>query len=330
MANSEKRKEMAVLRKCRQQIQRKKWKCMVEGCEEDAINSHILQRHGILDNITEDNHFYELRPKNIFTWTQDSFPAEFRRVGINEAISQPLFCSHHDTDLFIDIEKTEPNLYDYRSQLLFTYRSVCSEIHKKQFEIAFNKRQISCNDVLGLDVSLLNQVVDAYQRGVNDLVFYKILIEQELKASTDSIVFKVFEYPKIPIYASSPFSFETNPDKLNSATSTWDGAFFHIIPLPTNLYILIGYHKDYISQPLQDFISLWDNNSKEELGLNLTDMFSQRIESFGMSPSLYHSLTEENKEKFFNFMAGAYKKYDMNRRPDFNLFEGEMWNCIEF
>lgn len=33
----------------------KAWTCIEDGCINKAINSHLLQRHGILDNIVEDS-----------------------------------------------------------------------------------------------------------------------------------------------------------------------------------------------------------------------------------------------------------------------------------
>lgn len=70
-----------------------------------TINSHLLQRHGVLDNIIEDGHMYELRVRDIFKWSKDVPPVVFKKVGLNDAISYPLFCNHHDTELFLDIEK---------------------------------------------------------------------------------------------------------------------------------------------------------------------------------------------------------------------------------
>lgn len=324
---SNQKQVMTELRKLRKQIAKKKWLCMYDGCKEEAIKSHILQRHGILDNITEDNHMYELRPKDIFRWDANMMPMEFRKVGINEAISQPLFCSHHDTDVFIDIEKVEPNLSVYRNQLLFTYRTVCSEIHKKNFEIAFNRR-LKSDQNLTFDKGPLNNIIKGYEHGIDDLKTYENLLLGELKNPTNAFIFNLYNFPFIPIYASSPFSFETDKSKLISSTSTWTGAFFHMIPLPRHTQILVGYHKDYNSADLQKFLSLWNTKDMKKLGINLTDLFSQRIESFGMSIPLYKSLKQENIGKFFDFMKESFETYNMKRQPDFNLFEGSVWNSI--
>lgn len=97
--------KMRILQIIRKNALNMNWKCMVDGCPEKTINSHLLQRHGVLDNIIEDGHMYELRVRDIFKWSKDVPPVVFKKVGLNDAISYPLFCNHHDTELFLDIEK---------------------------------------------------------------------------------------------------------------------------------------------------------------------------------------------------------------------------------
>lgn len=79
-------------------LDKKRWDCMVSGCYQRAINSHLLQRHGVLSNVVEKGHCYELREKDIFSWTKDTPPLEFKRCGIQDAISLHLFCNHHDRE----------------------------------------------------------------------------------------------------------------------------------------------------------------------------------------------------------------------------------------
>ena len=73
-------------------------------------------------------------------------------------------------------------------------------------------------------------------------------------------------------------------------------------------------------------MSKWKNADKKTLGLLLTDLFCQRIEGFGMSISLYRSISKNNIRKYFEFQKTTYQTYDMNRYADFNMFEGDIWN----
>lgn len=316
--------KMKILQNIRKHTLDMNWQCMVDGCPENAINSHLLQRHGVLDNIIENGHMYELRIRDIFKWSKDVPPVVFKKVGLNDAISYPLFCNHHDTELFLDIEKNDPDVDDYHSQLLFTYRSVCAEIRKKEIEIEVNQRQLrSC--ILNQDSFYLKECISGLEIGIKDLKFYEEQLLDEICSPSNLFAFEVAHFPFIPIYASASFSFETDEDKIESQDSVWDSAFIHILPRKSDLCIIIGYHKEHVNDRLRAFIGKWIHADKDALGLLLTDLFSQRIEGFGMSENLYQSLAEENIERFYEFQKKSMEDYNMALEPGFNLFEGEYW-----
>ena len=116
-------------------VLKKSWQCMIPNCTECAINSHLLMRHGVLTNVVENNHLYELRVHMPYAFKKGVFPAQFKRVGINDAISYPLFCNSHDTSVFFEIEHGEIDYSKYRNLLLFSYRALCAEIRKKEIEV---------------------------------------------------------------------------------------------------------------------------------------------------------------------------------------------------
>lgn len=92
--------------------------------------------------------------------------------------------------------------------------------------------------------------------------------------------------------------------------------------------IIIGYHKEYVNDRLKTFVGKWLHADKNTLGLLLTDLFSQRIEGFGMSEKLYQSMDEENIERFYEFQRKSIENYNMALEPGFNLFEGEYWEKL--
>lgn len=120
---------------------KEKWSCMFPNCKHHAINSHILQRHGILDNIAENGHFYQLYPLSAFDVKRTGKYVDFKKIGLNNGFSWPLFCKEHDSKLFEDIErKSNIDICDYKVQLLFTYRTLCSELRKLQMQLCFYKK----------------------------------------------------------------------------------------------------------------------------------------------------------------------------------------------
>ncbi len=111
-----------------------KWECICPNCKNASINSHLPQRHGILDNLAENGHMFELKPKSFYDPSCVDGTFKFHKIGINRAISWPVFCNGHDTELFKEIESQRSiDCSDYRTQLLLSYRTVCSEIRKNKW-----------------------------------------------------------------------------------------------------------------------------------------------------------------------------------------------------
>lgn len=125
-----------ILAAIQKNMDKKSWPCIYGGCDQHAINSHLLQRHGVLDRVVENGHLYEVKRCDYYKWNRNP-PIEFKMVGLNRAISLPLFCHEHDSRLFRSIEQDEIDCSDYRMQLLLSYRTVCAEIRKKEMNIEF-------------------------------------------------------------------------------------------------------------------------------------------------------------------------------------------------
>lgn len=296
-----------------------KWQCMCSDCTEQAINSHLLQRHGILDYVAEQGHLYELKIEDYFKW-HTSNPVCFKKVGLQQAISYPLFCSKHDSELFTPIEGETIDFGDYISQLLFSYRGICSEIRKKEF-VQLRSEAWDDNDVKGSSLK-------GTENGLCDLKYYKFLFEKEFKNPNRKFSFRHFTYPFIPVYASGSSSYEpVNYENMLSVEKalkkkTWDAFFVNVIPQKNTLEIIIGYNNNHANSDLRHYVDSWQGLSLEQLQVKLTDLFVARLEMWGMSPSLYKSLSEEKKKLFLDNLRNVHSNlyYDIRNELDFNLF----------
>lgn len=313
----EKEKKLAVQEKI---LAKHKWTCMCPNCTEQAINSHLLQRHGILDSVVEQGHLYELKIEDYFKWHTND-PVCFKKVGLQQAISYPLFCSKHDTALFIPIEGEVIDFDNYMSQLLFSYRGVCSEIRKKEFvkvrNVAWEDNDIKESSLLGTD------------RGLQDLLRYKFLFEKEMTNPAQMFVFKHITYPFVPVYACGTSSYEPIDYKSERSVDNamkkkmFDAFFINVIPQKESLEIIIGYHKNHVNSDLRHYVDSWQKLSLEQLQVKLTDLFAARLEMWGMSPSLYNCLSEEKKKLFLDNMKKVQTNfyYDIRNELEFNMFE---------
>lgn len=312
----DKERKLAVQEK---QLAKHKWQCMCPNCTEQAINSHLLQRHGILDNVVEQGHLYKLKIEDYFKWHTND-PVCFKKVGLQQAISYPLFCNKHDTELFAPIEGETIDFDDYVSLLLFSYRGICSEIRKKEFV------QLRCEAWDDNDVK--NSSLKGTEKGLCDLKYYKFLFEKELKSPSRKFCFRHFTYPFIPVYACGSSSYE--PVNYENALSVenslnkkvWDAFFVNVIPQKDSLEIIIGFHKNHANSDLRHYVDSWQGLSLGQLQVKLTDLFVARLEMWGMSPSLYRSLSEEKKKLFLDNLRNVHSNLcnDIKNELDFNLF----------
>ncbi|MGZ5303629.1 MAG: hypothetical protein ACXWDO_05925, partial [Bacteroidia bacterium] len=110
--------------------------CLAKDCDSFAINSHLLQKRGIINNISDNtNQVYELsydlfKPNHVI----------FKRRSINDAFTFKGFCNLHDTKIFKSIEDGSNIFTDYESQILYAYRSTMMEIRKKELVVDFFER----------------------------------------------------------------------------------------------------------------------------------------------------------------------------------------------
>ena len=304
-------------------LDKKKWDCMMSGCDQRAINSHLLQRHGVLSSVVEKGHCYELREKDVFSWTKNTQPFEFKRCGIQDAISLHLFCNHHDTEVFKPIELGVVNYDDYVNQLLLSFRSICAEIRRKEVIVEKYKRYLGSNILQSCwkeRLCFFQDLINGNEAGIKDLLYYKHIVEKELDSPQESFFFVHHTYPIKGLYASSSFTISNYEESIDKSVVI-PNCIGHIIPNGDNSDFIFGYHKGHVNDAIVGFVNGWDNLDSESLGERLTGWFTL-IESWGISPSLYEKITPANLDRYFELLGNS--SFDMNQSPDagFNMFSG--------
>lgn len=299
------------------------WPCMSPGCNHTAINSHLLQRHGMLSHIVENGHCCELRSKDFYNWSPDSPPIEFKLRGLQEAISMPLFCDYHDTVLFKPIEAREVDYSNYHNQLLLSYRATCAEIRKKEIEMEKSKRYLSSIILQTHRSEYLDVVKESMAGndvGLRDLYYFKDQIEKELNDSHRVFSFVHHSYPIKGIYASTTFSLASVYEYANLDLVLPD-CFGHVIPAEDHTEFVFGYHKNHVNSTVINFVNGWGGLSIEDLGKKLTGWLTL-VESWGLSPSLYRRIRKRDLDTYFSYFEKSYIIIDQNPDLDFNMFSG--------
>ncbi len=303
-------------------VKKKQWKCIVDNCHKTAINSHLIQQNGILNNITVNGHLVELKMVDAYKWSKAASPIDFKTVGITQALSYKIFCNTHDTEIFQPIENKQADFESYSSFLLFSYRAVCAEIRKKEIAIEKLTRIVNANTLTGIiDKEPIKLSVKGNETGIKDLVALKHELEKEIYANKKEYTFFAFNYPKIDIYASAAFSANDISFTNQEEVLDLENIYIHILPLEDETLILVGYHNNYTSERTIQYCKSWENLTAEKLEFKLTELFSTNIENWGTSPKLFNGLKEKNKRKYIKVFGENVSYFGINQITHYNLFE---------
>lgn len=313
-------------------VKKKKWPCLINDCRANAINSHLLQKNGILNTISEDGHLYEIRSKDVFSFEENEPALEFKLVGIDkEALSLPLFCNNHDTRYFKPIETEPINFTYYKTFLLLSYRAVCGEIRKKERNIEFFSRllnSLTLNSERGSGLDEMKIFLLGTKLGLKNLMDYKYLFEKELHTLKSEFTFQTYVYPLIKVYGSATFSPVDYNTVVPFKEKLLDALFMHIIPYKEKLYIIVGYHNSHSSNWMKDYLLSWQNLDRLSLELKLTDLFAARIESWGMAPDLHRTIDPKRLRRFVEYCHDNAHNLSAGQNPKFNLFEQDQQQKI--
>lgn len=306
--------------------------CLFNNCNEPTINSHILQRSGILDKISVKNHIIELRSNNLFKVEKEG-PVYLKRIGINEAFSLPLFCSDHDNQIFQYIEKQGELKMDYLTGLLFSYRTLCAELRKKLrnhfFFLTLSANEEISDYMSKNDYDYLKRAMEIDVISIDyDLGPLKYILEGEILAM---ILKKEFDYGmtfrfemhrKIDVCISAIRGFFTNNDYKTSAVPGCH--FINAFPYQDKTLLITGFHKYYSNPDTLAAHVAWQNLDDEHFTLKITKTISKKVETWALSPNLYYSIPKEKilklKEEWAKNIVRFEYENDIDYDNSFNLF----------
>jgi hypothetical protein len=224
---------------------RKKRKCFVAGCDKWAIQSHLIQRNGILNHIITNGHLYEIAflqfPKPHYN---------IKKVGWKDALTFYGFCAYHDSKIFEPIEKNNINLTDYPSLLLLSYRPLLHEYRVKEIIREALMNTLFHKKLLGqINIEDVQHILGAETIVMWDLEFMLQSLEIDLAEASQNFSFHILSIPKIEVCTSTVFSFTslsatflTNPADLKNK-ELLPSLLFHLIPNNQDSKLVLGYHK---------------------------------------------------------------------------------------
>jgi hypothetical protein len=292
--------------------------CNYPGCNNPAINSHILQENGILNWIADDKKtFMEHTPWSKFR------PEEFYPASINKSkmFTFKGFCNSHDTTVFKEIENGNLNFSFYNHNLLFSYRGLLNDLYSALVSRDFANKALYDNRFPDNWKDDYRKRRNREQLKVNELTYYKWIIEQEiiLKQQDQQFVFHHFSLPKLELATSTIYGGiaiygvkgylemdYTALRKIKADDPSYKPAchpiFINLIPSENNLSFILGYVStlaEIETIPVRNISSL----GQEEI-LRLLSQILPKLEVWGMSRTLYKKWKSEGKiDRLLNVRA---------------------------
>lgn len=303
-------------------VKKVKWKCLHKNCNNNAINSHLGQKKGILSELQVGGHIIQLKTTDIHNASYRKKPLQFKKLGIRSAISLPVFCNAHDTSLFKTIEVGKVDFSSYNTFLLFSYRTLCAEIRKKEISKEQNKRMIASRLLEGkIDKVFLKGSNTGLDMGIRDLSFLKKRFEDEIDNPLEIYQYWSVELPKYELFASAIMS--VLPVKIKSSDeSEFENLYIHLIPNNAKTLLLIGYDKKYPTVAMHDYCLSWKELLKDELDVKITTLLTNHIENWVMSPNLFDSLSSTKKKIYLKDFLQDINNFGVPEEDkSFNLFE---------
>jgi hypothetical protein len=263
--------------------------CYHPNCNLNSINSHILQKNGILSSIAKENHLWE---HQINQFREENF--YFKKTGINEVFSFKCFCKKHDNELFQKIESTKDiDFKDYKSLLLFTLRTLYNEKFKKEVAIRMFELFIENGDFNENQKNLFREDINQQKLGINDIEKNESDIWSDLNSQSESFVFEYREINRIEMCVSAFYNYETTLEmnqyrfKYGYDMERISVIFLNLFPYKNKSILIMGYNKkDEIK--VKSYFYTFFKESEKRLQRKLTNLFLFAFETWVISEKFYN------------------------------------------
>lgn len=319
MQVNQKKLSAKAFQECKTRAQKKIKKCFHPECNENSINSHILQRNGILSAIAEESHIMELeinqfREPSIF----------FIKTGLKEAFSFNCFCNYHDTELFQTIETTEIDFNNYKNVLLFTLRTIYNEKFKKIVNVdMYNCLIAGHSDKFRSD--MLKELRLTESLGIKDIERTEKLIWEDLNNSNESFVFKIREIEFKEICLSAFYNYETSQElqfyimQNGKHKEEVIDIFVNLFPYKDKSVFMMGYKKVDENQ-VSKYVEKFFVETEEKLEIRITNLMMFQCETWAISNTLYKERILGNDKIFDEAAKFSSKNYNERLFFDINIF----------
>lgn len=293
--------------------------CLHPQCSDNSINSHILQRNGILTPLIDDGFIMQMEIN-----PYEDPPNFFKRKSAKQAFAFNCFCSVHDDQIFKPIEVHPIDFELYENRLLFLVRSKYNEKFRKLVVLDILDKVISHFKDNGnlTAVQYYEQKRAFTQLGLGDIKNYEDLIWKDLNKGSESLIIERREIDFLPICMASFFDYETtnetnayrlaNGKEMEELSSIFITAF----PYDNRSQMILAYKKsDEVT--LKHYVNTFLKESQKRIERKLTNLMLFQCETWVMSEEFYKTRIK-CCDGFFDY-AAQFSNSNLNERINVNL-----------
>ncbi|MBV5330322.1 MAG: hypothetical protein JZU65_22280 [Chlorobium sp.] len=307
---------------CKSKAIKKQCICFHPGCDKKSINSHILQKNGILSAIAEDNHVVEMN-FNKFTAVEHGF----KRVGINKAFSFNCFCVDHDTELFRSIEVEEIDFSDYKNLILFTLRTIYNEKFHKLVNIdMYNCLLKSHSDIM--DNIVIEGMLKNEMLGLKDIEVTENQIWVDIKTGSQSFIFNIRDISRKDICLSAFYNYETT-EELETyleihgrAKEKVTDIFVNLFPYKDRSIFMMSYKKEN-EKLVKGYINAFFSDNEKRLERKITNLMMFQCETWAVSNKFYINNIAKTEDAFAFAVEFSLKNMNERKFFDLNIFRAD-------
>jgi len=290
------------------------------------VKAHSISKSTGLDPILRDNHVYTFIPtKTKLLKSQGSI--EPTLIGVNKASTFSGFCSYHDSSTFQPID-TQEFIFTHQHIFLWSYRSVCRELHAKSLHLKESSEFVSMD--AGLPVEEQVQFQDNLARskigatkGIEEIKTLKKMYDMKLKTkdynSLNSYI--IWFEGVLPIVCSGTGqilydAFKNPLQNLDDISIDSELTSFNIIPAPHGaVAIFAALGNCDVWKSVVDSLERVQNVETGDFLLNFT--FSS-FENVYASPTWWDSLSSATQEYLYKLMLNKADPFIPVEPPNFS------------
>ncbi|MBC9786325.1 hypothetical protein H1S01_17845 [Heliobacterium chlorum] len=327
--------------------------CCYNGCTEESIGSHAIQKNRYLSMISDAN-------QNVFRYIcmfrNGKMSPYLKKESINEATTFYGFCQPHDSEIFKIIEGSKPITFSIEQKYALVYRSLSyaynklyrirnyqiKEHFKNQPIIFANKPQ---NNILYLQYKFI-LLYHAYEKRLKDLRNLMNVLEENYSSQykTWNIVNDFLTFTPIKTILTSNHSMVFHTTRLHKEYKKYSPSsldflnneqnnYFTCIVLPQenskNHLVFLAANKLADKRLSVDFFNRIELANDTELRNVINNIIFNSLEEFYFSRDYHDNLLSKNEQldlreivKEFNGIGSpAIDLHNINEKPKVDLFK---------